>query len=647
LWVIQDSLVGGGKNGITIGSKGVLNSTDNPNTYANYEQFAHLYIGTDGSFNISMTAGGITEPKPINISSDDKIDLNAGDVINNHLFVGRDAGDNLIGMYGTLKDKIDLLTTNAYIKTRNDIVFSVDNDLNGSGTFTVEKSFFNAISPLIPKRTNTIQITNLPISNDTTHYSDGLSIFDNVSNDAVKLEMFKFGSKKYATFGISDTVSEGKNLMISSDGLLLVSPKVNYPLAPISTWINEASNLSLGDGSLSVYRKIRMKNVGGTLTGGLVFASVNGVFDYASADIGIPGNSTDFAIGMWSREVANNRTYTTKRDDFVNLGDKYTDDGTSMLVLSSAKNGGTPREAKLTLITETVLENPKIVFKNGFETTITSSQYVNANREQRLPKSAGGGGVLMSFTDNAGQFDDAWEEYQVLVNENVIPFGSAKLKNDIKLNSFAADSPSGGLEIDPLDLSKFVITSGVENYLYGTTGTAFERRYPSKIHLKRINRDFYILNFSIGLYIKETAMGMSFDDFNFFEFTFDTKNPGVLKPMRNNLNSFDGVGAVWYTGAAYQTGLVYSATGDISLPNILPTGLNAIRRGLVTDTTTYARIRLNSQITYGMTWTVDAISSDRFRIQIMLSSNVTKTVLRQGLMFTGNAIVYGFRDTDV
>lgn len=643
LWVVQDSLVGGGKNGITIGAAGAKNSLDNPNTYANFEQFANLYIGSDGSFNISMTVGGVTDPKPINISTDDKIGLSGGDIINNVLFVGKDSNDSLIGLFGNLKDKIDLTTINTTIKTNENISFIVDNDLNGSGHFKVTKNFFQIVSPTTQFRNVTSIINNLPISTDANHYSDGFSIFDSVTNESVKFELFKFNTKKYATIGISNSVDEGKNLLISSDGVTLISPKVSYPLTPISTWLNEAANTSIGDGSLSVYRKIRMKNTGGTLTGGLVFAGIDGVFDYASADIGIPGNSSNFAIGMWSREVANNRTYTTKQNDFVNLGDRYVDDTTSMLVLSSARShGGTPREAKLLLITENQFEIPKITFKNGFETVLMTSSAVNANRSQILPKSAGLGGYLMSFTDNNNHFSENWEEYQVLTSETV-PIGANKIKNDIVLNAIGADT--GGYVTNPVTLSSFVISGGVENYTYGTTGTTLERRYPSKIHIKRINRDYYLLNFAICLYIKgDDVNDMTLENFNFFEFTFSTTNPGVLKPLRNNINTFDNVGGVWFSGSSYMSYYSTLSNGDISLPNI---PLIDFRRGLVTNGTEFARYQQSKQINYVSNWTVDRISTDRFRLQISTASNITKAFLRNGFMFTGSAVVYGYRDTDV
>lgn len=650
IWVIQDALVGGGKNGITIGAAGAKNSTDDINTYANFEQFANLYIATDGSFNISMTAGGITEPKPINISTDARIDLSAGDVINNHFFVGLDTTDNKIGVFGNLVDKIDLTTTDIYLKAKNNFEFTVDSDLSGVGYLKTISTNLTAVNPTTPQRTITSQIISLQTSNDTTHYSDGFAIVDQTGNTSAKFELFKFGSKTYTTLGVSNTTNEGKNLMISSDGVVLVSPSVLYPLTPISTWLNQTANTSIGSGSLSVYKKIRMVNTGGTLSGGLLFAGNDGVFDYVNADTGTPISSTNFIIGLLGREIANNRTYLAKIDDFFNIGDRSLDDGNSLLVLSTARPGGTYRQAKMTLETSGVNDIPKIGFKNAYETSLESSPQVNANRKQILPKSAGAGGVLMSFTDNNNQFDDSWEEYQVIVDENALPIGSAKLKNDITLLAIGADT--GGYINNSTALQPFIISSGLEVYPYGTTGTSQEKRYPSKIHIKRINRDYYFISFSICVFIDPASVtAMTYNNFNFFDFTFSTDNPGVLKPLRNNINIYDNVGGTWFSGSAYMSNYIYSASGDVgsptNLPNINPTGINNTRRSLVTSSTEFARYQQSKQINYTMNWTVDRISTDRFRLQISTAQNITKAYLRNGFIFSGNAVVYGYRDTDV
>lgn len=638
LWIIQNQLIGGGKNGITIGALGAKRSSDASSTVANYTQFGHIFLDNIGNLNMSITAGQTSdpnsEPKNIYLTTDSFISLQAGDLLNNQLSVGEDPGDGLVGLFGSLRDKIQLETLDLTLNIKNNGTINIDSDGGTNGVLEMKKTNIPIVTPSVRKRMLTLNST-IPLSNDSTHYSEGLSIESGTTS--AKFELFKFGTKNIATIGVqTGSVNEGKNLMVLDTGKVLISPTVSYPLTPISSWINDPINDGLSDGSLSVYDTIRM-NKAGSPEGAIVYSDSDGTFGYASATLGIPGNNTDFVLGLWGYETGENRIYNYDlENNFINLGKRETDDSITQLMIS--KRTGSTRDARLVLKTEISSDRPEIVLDNTNVTTIKQISTTNGDREFLIPKSNAGGGVFMTFTDNNGQFDDNWEEYQNLQSDNaLINPTTTPLKSDLELTAFGA--LTGGYTKNASDLSKLVISSGVDWFIGGSNQRR-EWRFPSKIHLKRINEDFYFINFAVNIFVDPFQLSsLAYENFNFFEISFNAQTPGALSGFRYQ-NGVDERGGVWYPCSAYQTSLDLL---NQPLPPGTPTSTD-FRLNEVVDSASWGTLNFNLNVGHykGM-WNVEPVGSDRFRLQIGLSDEIAKVNLQLGVMFVGNGIIYGRR----
>lgn len=634
LWVIQNQLVGGGKNGITIGAIGAKRSADASSTVANYSQFANIFLDNTGNLNLSITAGQTgdpnSEPKNIYLTTDSFVSIQSGDLLNNQFSVGLDPGDGLVGIFGNLRDKIELETLNVHFNIKQDFNLNIDSDGGTTGIAKFTKSNLPIISPTVRERMLTLN-TVLPVSNDTTHYSEGLSVTSGTSS--AKFELFKFGTKNIASIGVQNgTVNEGKNLLITDSGKVLIGETVSYPLTALSTWVDDPINDGLGTGSLAVYDTIRM-NSAGSPENALLWSDSDGVFGYASATLGVPGNNTQFEIGMWGYEVAENRIYNHGlQNNYINLGQRELDDGISQLVIS--KRPLSSRDARLLIKTNDNTDFPEIVFDlNGKNSTLKQSPQTNGNRQFQLPRSKNQGGVVMTFTDNNGQFNDNWEEYQKLRDDTAFVLtGAGLIKDNLQLSAFGG--LVGGYTNNPVDLNKIPIASGID-WINFSGNDRREKRFPSKIHLKRVNEDFYILNFAINIWLDINSFTtIGYDNFNFFEFSFKSENPGELKGLRNQINALDDEGGVWYPCGAYKTGY------DLLIPATSTTADDRLEK--VVDSSTHNTIQPNiGSAHYQALWNVERQGVNEFRIQIALSEPIPKGVLQFGIMFTGNGIVYG------
>ena len=637
LWIIQNSLVGGGQNGLTIGAIGALESSDDPNTVANYNQFGHLFLDNNGNLNIRITTGGISnEPKSIFINTDKLVSIQAGDVINNQFSVGLDVNDGLVGMYGNLRDKIDLTTLNNSLTVLGNSVLEL---LNPTSYKYVNKSNISINSGINSSRSITIN-SGIQTSTDTEHYTDGLSIVN--GSKSVKFEMMDFNGTTLASIGAtSNTTLGGQNLMVLDNGKVLISPTTTYPINTLSTWINNTTNTNLDDGSLSVYGQLRLNN-SNNIQNSLLYSDINGVVGYANSN-GIPNNNTNFVVGLWGREVSENRIYPFSNTHFINIGNRVVDDNESSLVVYA--DSSNIRNATLKLKTDDTSKSPEIVFDNSNKSVVKQAPQINDDKTYLLPQSAGQGGYIATFTDNNGQFDDNWEEYQILREDVGIinPLGQL-VKDDLEL--FALGALTGGYSTDQNVIGRFRLSSGVDWFQY-VNNRVRQRRNVTKIHLKRLNRQFYFLNFSIVIFIPPfESTNINFNNFNFFEIRFKVETPGELKILRNLSSIHDLEGGVWLPANCYQSGvetLTYS-------PPTSTTPISSVdsRMSVIVDSNSYNSFN-NNMGTYNFksSWSIERESNNVFKLQLSTSEPIDKTILETGITFTGSSVVYGQRSDDV
>lgn len=616
LIVIQNELIPNGKNGISIGSIGLIYG-NTPNTaLGDYDLFAHLWVDDDGSFKI------VKDHNSIVISSNDSLLFASND---ESILIGNDEND--IRTIDLIGNKIELVSSqNSSLKVNSKIEIS-SNNLN--------------------------ILTLNSISNPTVNQESYFDLIQGTGNLSIKLKKIDydfntgFGTTNFqGSLGILNLNAPNESTS-TIGGLISTTNKDIYFTKEGSIYLGETANNAFGSsiydlpGSIFVGGDFKLnKNVRPRFESSFFLLSddegkVSLYDENGPTGINPQVDTNGFKFGIFGKDLTLN-TISLLGNSTLDLGEDRVSGETHYLTIK----GSNSKPGNILLNSDYNL-NPFIEFKKKLVSNDVNSKFIkfglntSLNRNFELPKGQGSGGVFAMLNDPLNNFSENWSVFQNYHKNNNTSI------TELELESI------GGLVPTDWYFNRTTAPSNFFDDIKLSSGRDFnissiEHLTPySKVSVQRLNKEIALLKFSITLLFSDNYAG-SYDAINFFQVNISERF-GVLKPIGHQFPDLSYAGQDWFNCSIYTPGYLKRPTTE-SMTGIWdnPLILNGLKRFVIDEDT---HNTLNSTLNWNGQFTVDRIGNNKTGLQFSFDI-INVSNLKAGISFTGSCLCHYYKENN-